>query len=481
MSGSHVVLMCVVAMCVPANAAETVPRAVAKKAESARKSAAAELLKLAKACSRAKAFDKAVLELERASAVAIDATKISKERKSIAGRAPASSESFGEKLVTLRAAADEKCIALLVDVCEFASQRDAPTTYAEIATLLMSHFPRDQVQAELGIELKWFEPYQCWTAPDDVARYEGGSEFFEGQWYDAEGVAALNAQHSEWSDRWQLEDEVHRVETTMSLRTAKQVLAYVGAYRRFFLREFADEWDLRAYRGKLPVIVTQTNAELSLRLDDIPNGSTISMPLRMGAETFSAPDGLAYCVMAFEAGKPGRLLDMPFELLKNPLKRSLTFQITLAYSVHATSRKAITHQFWCSLGLGEFMQYYVLEEGKWRLSHPRLLHLRPGESTNGAFAYCKENLDSLPSLTKLFSMQDSEFGAGVHFQLAATVCNFLLHGKGGEYRPSFIGLLQETHQAKATPESWNKFFPGVDMDALQSEFEEFVRGLEIDR
>jgi hypothetical protein len=64
--------------------------------------------------------------------------------------------------------------------------------------------------------------------------------------------------------------------------------------------------------------------------------------------------------------------------------------------------------------------------------------------------------------------------------LAAGLAYFLLEGKDRAYRAEFCKLAETVHQVKEGADSFAACFKGVDLKALQSEFQTFCTDLKFD-
>ena len=92
--------------------------------------------------------------------------------------------------------------------------------------------------------------------------------------------------------------------------------------------------------------------------------------------------------------------------------------------------------------------------------------------------------DDLARLVALLRAQGIPFeGALAKLEVlwfAATLSFHLLEGKERAYRPAFMTLVETVHQVREQSNSFAEAFEGVDLDALDAEFREFCRALEID-
>ena len=122
--------------------------------------------------------------------------------------------------------------------------------------------------------------------------------------------------------------------------------------------------------------------------------------------------------------------------------------------------------------------YLELDEGVWRLTRPRMVRLGGGYA-EGAFAWCQKNLAGLPSIEDYRAIPQEAFATQENYHIAATLGYFLLEGGEGRYRKPFIDLLAEVHRVHDAAKSFDRCFPKVSRDQLQSEWEQFVRGIEL--
>lgn len=470
-------LAVVVALGLPADAAQLLPaeKTALKKVEK-------ELLELAKFAARGNDQAAAVEALRLAVAVAPESGKPQQEldkleKKPLKGTPK---DGFAAKLATQRTEAHRAAALALADAA-LATEQGAPDRYQRYLALIQTRLPVQEALTKLN--LAYFAPYLRWTSATEVALLERGGEVHEGQPLEPEAVAALDRRHASWSDPWVVSDEVHEVRTTMPLRTARQILAFVAAYRRHFLERFGPLWDLKAPSGKLPLIVTRTQAELRERMSAVA-GSSGGQGVQGAAFYLQTNGALNPCFVTYEpCDVTGRTFQVErFEELVIPLVHEVTHQLAFEYSKHAAvATRQIQHHFWAVEAIANFMGYHVLEAdgATWRLTRPRTIPMGPG-MIEGPFAWCVNNRGSLPPLRRFMALSHQEFMTVENYHIAATLAFFLLEGEGGKYRASFVKLLQRVHQVRDEAGSFEACFPGVDHDALQREWLAFVGELRLD-
>lgn len=451
-----------------------------------------ELLKLAKTASSGKDFAGAITELELAAAVLPDSKRIGKELdkarekadKNAAKKKPATpKDSFAETLAEKRAAAHLAVSKALADAA-VATEVDHKDRYGRYLELIQTRFPSQEALDTLN--LAYFAPYFSWVSQTDAKALNAGGDEVDGKWLEAAAIEALNQRHATWSDPWIVSDEVHEVRTTVSLRQAKQILAYAGNYRKYFLARFA-AWDLQAPSGKLPIIVAKTQADLKAQMQAIVTKMGGAAPT--GGQ---GPQGAAYylqtngklnpCFVTFEpTDATGATFTIDkFEQLQIPLVHEVTHQIVFEYSKHDfNNTRGIEHHFWSVEAIANYMGYHVFDGKRWTLTHPRTIPMGAG-MIEGPFAHCVANKASLPNLQIFMGLNRQQFLTVNNYHIAATLAYFLLEGESGKYRGSFIKLLERVHQVRDEPTTFTTCFPGVDMDALQAEFLRFVSGIELD-
>lgn len=474
------ILVLLLLLSAPARADDAVPEKVAKKEESTLKTVAGEVLKLAKLCGREKAFDAARSELGRGLALAPDDKGLRDELARIAGERDAAKATFAAKYETERKKTHEKCADLLADLAQVCERAKTEARWACWVEAIAEQYPSEKALQKAGAV--YFEPYVRWVKPADKKKLDAGGEEVEGKWLEKGAVEALDRRHASWSDPWVLADDVHEVKTALPLRTAKRLLAHIGAYRRFFLRELAGSWDLKAPAGKLPVIVTGTQKDLKEQTAAFGGQAAALADQMRGAAYYLMTSGtLNPCFVTFEpTDVTGRTTKITFEQVLYPLKHELTHQICFEYSKHAYDAGRMPEsQFWSVEGIANFTAYYTVEKGKWRLGHPKMMRLGEG-FIEGAFAWCVANEAAIPPLERFFAIPREQFMTVQNYHIAATVAYFLTLGEKGKYRSAFVRLLEAVHRVRETDATFDECFAGIDKKALDQEFRRFVRGLKIE-
>lgn len=441
------------------------------------------LASLAKFAARGKDFDAAEEELRLGLAVSPDAKKLTRElertRKLGAKNKRSPKDGFDAKLAERRDEAHAAVAMALVDAA-LAVEQEHPTRYQRYLELIQTRFPSQE--ALDALDLVYFEPYFRWVSGTEAELLSAGGELHEGEWLDADAVAALDRQHASWTHPWVISDEVHEVRTTLPLRKAKQILAYVAAYRTYFLDRFGSLWDLQTPTGKLPVIVTRTQAELREQMQAVGAGAMAQGGVQGAAFYMQTNGKLNPCFVTLEpTDATGRLFKIEqFEQLQIPLAHEVTHQLAFEYSKHDyDNRRQIQHQFWAVEAIANFMGYHSFDGKRWSLTHPRTIPMGSG-MIEGPFAYCVNNRGRLPELGAFMAQSQAQFMTVENYHVAATLAYFLLEGEGGKYRASFVKLLEAVHKVKDRPDTWETAFPGVDLSTLQAEFLRFVGGIQLD-
>lgn len=452
---------------------------LAKKEQATLATIADELLKLARFCATNKALDEARAELDLGLSIAPDAKKLSDERTKLGDKKDKVRDGFAAKYTAEQKKAYDKCAMALADLIVLYEKDGATEKWERSLELLGKSFP-NETKAAAKTGAVYFEPYQRWFGAKDAEKLKSGGELHEGKWLTRTEVEALDKEHADWKSPWILSDEVHEVKTIMPLRTAKTILIFVGAYRRFFLKEFDGLWDLKAPSGKLPVIVTETQKDLRERMAELTNGAGLEK-MNGAAYYLMTNSALNPCFVTFEpTDATGKTVKVKLDDVFHAIEHEVTHQIAFEYSKHDyDNTRMMEHQFWSVEALANFMDYYRFEKGTWRLSHPKILKLG-SEATQGAFAWCVENQGSLPALEKFTKLTHAKFMTVENYHIAATVGYFLLLGEGGKYKRSFVKLLEAVHKVHDTPKTWDEAFPGVEFKTLDGEFRRFVNKIKID-
>lgn len=450
-----------------------------------------EMSKVVKYAMRHGDLAQARAELELALKVAPDSSKLERGMKSLERKEAHDRDSertlkasFVNDLEERRQEAHAE-VALALAHAARSVEEDDVKAYERYVALVQDHFRTPEALDVL--DLRYFAPYYEWVSASEASLLESGGERLDGKDLDQAAVEGLNQQHSSWSNPWVISDGVHEVRTTVSLREAKQILAYVGAYRKYFLARFSADWDLRAPKGKLPVIVTRTQAEMKEQMAKVTGGMGASNPgqqtgVQGAAFYLQTNSQLNPCFVTYEpmeaTGRTFKVTD--FTQLQIPLAHEITHQIVFEYSKYDCNRtRQVQYQFWTVEAIANFMGYHKFDGTQWTLTHPRTIPMGSG-MIEGPFAHCKNNVSSLPSLRDFMALTPAQFMTVNNYHMAATLAYFLLTGEHGKYRKQFLALLAEVHKVKDAPDSFERAFPGVDLDAMQQEYIEFVKGIELD-
>lgn len=444
------------------------------------------LISVAKAAARGKDYETALAELKLALDVDPKSKKAKRELAKVSKRANKNSRktkalkaSFKTKLSEKRNVAHEK-VSLALAKAAKATEKSNPERYNHYLTLIQSHFPSAAALALM--DLVRFESYYKLVSRTEAELLNSGGERFKGKDLSAAEVSKLDREHSTWANPWIVSDDVHEVRTTLPLRKARRMLAYVGAYRRYFLKRFGSTWEFQAPKGKLPVIVTATQAELKDQMSKIAGASQASQGIQGAAFYLQSTGTLNPCFVTLEPMQAnGQTFKISkFEELMIPLAHEVTHQIAFEYSKHAAvATRQISNQFWAVEAIANYMGYHSFDGKEWTLKHPRTIPMGQG-MIEGPFAYCHHNTSKLPALTKFTDLSRQQFLTVENYHVAATLAYFLLEGEGGKYRDSFIKLLQRVHRVKDSSTTWDECFKGVDRNKMQQEWLTFVKNIKLD-
>ena len=460
----------------PARTAE----ALAKQETVARTKAGDEMASLAHFCATTYSYDDARKAWAKALAFAPGNKLFRSELDKLKSKKSTPTKSAAPAIAERRKKGLVKCADLMGPVVNSYLAAERTDDLARIVALMRAQ--ELPVEATLAKhEIVFFEPYLDWRTKKDVARLTDGGEYVDGAWLPKEKVEELNAAHAQWSDPWVLADDVHEVRTTLPLRTARRVLAHVGAFRRFFLGYFTGEWDLAVPAVKLPVLVTATRAEMEERSNDFGAGSAGGLPPTMAAFYLAGPGDGNPCFVSFEMpGPKGAGVKVNFGGLRWAFEHEIGHQIAFEFSKHAADRDRQSRiHAWAVEGLAEFLPHYDLVEGAWVRRQPKLISMGPG-FIEGAFAWCRDNVGAIPPLDKFMALSYEEYLTSDNYHIGAVLAAFLLEGKDRAYRQSFVKLLEAVHQSRADESTFAACFEGVDVAALDAEFREFCRGIELD-
>lgn len=459
------------------------PRGLSKAIESARTKAASELVSLARRSESAKAYGAARADLKRALAIAPTHKKARTRFSAIEKKEPAPRRGFEKALQSRRRAAYKKAAKRLGTVAKKLHKAGHRAQYEALAQLVHSQLGADSLSAGFGAA--WFAPFRAWVHPADLKRLKSGDVFHDGKWHSKKEQVALNKAHATWENPWVIDDGVHQLRTTLPLRQAKHLLGHIGAFRAFLLASFAGEWDLRAPKGLLPVIVTETQADLADRMKNEVGARGGGMPggqMQGAAFYLQTNSALNPCFVTLEPqAANGGAHKVKVDEIYIPLQHELTHQIAFEYSKFDYDRtRHIESQFWCVEGLANLFEYYVPDGQAWRLSRPKLIPM--GDAfIEGGFAWTKANRSRIPPLETLFAFSKQEFSTVENYHMSSLVTHFLLDGLDRRYRRAFVRLLDAVHRVKDTPKILDECFQGVDRAKMQKEWEAFIATVSIDK
>ena len=414
-----------------------------------------------------------------------DSSKLSKaletlEKKAERGGEP--KDRYADKLAEKRSEALHEVALALADAA-LSAESEAPDRYEHYVGLIQTRLL--DAEALDKLDLVYFAPYVRWISRTEADLLEAGGERHDGQDLDAAAVEALNRKHSSWRDPWVISDDVHEIRTTVPLRQAKRILAYVGAYREYFLGRFGGVWDLQAPSGKLPIVVTETQAELQEQMQTYTGGQQMAGGQVQGAAFYMQTNGkLNPCFVTYEpmeaTGRTFTISPDDFEQLQIPLAHEVTHQIVFEYSKHDyDNRRQIQHHFWAVEAIANYMGYHAFDGTQWTLTHPRTIPMGSG-MIEGPFAYCSNHVNDLPQLDAFMGLTHQQFMSVENYHVAATLAYFLLEGEGGKYRGQFVKLLETVHKVRDRADLFETCFPGVDRGAMQREWIAFVKALQLD-
>jgi hypothetical protein len=453
--------------------------ALLQKETAARLKAADEMAGLARFCEVNADYDTARQAYAKAVAFNPQAKLAKADLARMKGKKSAPSKTAVPLIADRKAKSLAKCADLLAPVAAAYAAAERSDELAQLVALMRAQgLPVDGPLAKL--EVVFYEPYLDWRRKKDVDKLQAGWEVVDGAWADPAKVAELNKAHEDWSDPWIVGDDVHEVRTTQPLRTARQVLAHVAAFRRFFLGYFTGEWDLAPPDVKLPVIVTGTRAELEERARDATH-SMDGIPAQAAAFYLSGTGEGNPCFVSFEIkGFDGKTTKVDFAGLLWPLEHEVGHQIAFEYSKHAADHGRLTgDQIWAVEGVAEFLPNFRLVNGTWVLTHPRTIPLADGY-IEGAFLWCRDHVGKIPPLETFAALSHTEFMTVENYHIAATLAAYLLEGKDRAYRAEFVKLLETVHQCRADAGSFAACFEGVDLKALDAEFRAYCKSVPLD-
>lgn len=476
---SFLILIAVFFLLFPSLAAKDLPSSLVKRQTAVHKKVSRELVNLAKTCSSCKAYGEAGDHLRTALLIAPGEKTPKKELEKIVGRKDAPNERGLERIAREREKTTAKCAELLLEMANFSEKKGCSELFEVSATILYRHFPESAKAT--GLDLVYFEPYLRWVRPDTADHWLAGYERIDGKWCDREAVKELNAKHAKWSNPWVLKDEVHEVRTTAPLRDALAIMAYTTEFRKFFFSFFAGFWDLRQPHGTLPVIVTVTQEEFRDKLRKTGSGLRGGQP-QGGAYYVWSNYPLNPCLVTFE---PLMANDETYVVnlggLLPILRHELTHQMAYEFTKYCSNdRRLGTDYEWVTEGLASLMECFELGKQGWGMNLNDMIPFGKGYTKN-RLAYCKENVESLPKLKSFIRRSWNEGDAISNYCMAASLTYFFMEGEEGRYREPFLKLLMEVHKVNADPLSFKNAFGDIDFGILQTEWEDFIQAMKLER
>lgn len=476
-----IVAIALVSLGAPVAADESPPAALRKAEASARSRVAKDLVTLAKFSTSAKAYDAAREDLGRAVQIAPDLGDAKKRLAALPDKPSDPRRGFEKSLASKRKRTYRLSAKRLGDVAKKLHKAGFASHYESLAALVAGHFGTDAVKSSFGAV--WSDLMRAWVHASDAKRIRAGEVHHGGAWLSKREQAELNAKHRTWDAPWVLDDGVHQLRTTLPLRDAQHLLGHIGAFRRMLLASVAGEWDLRPPSGLLPVVVTETQADLQAQMAKATRGlgGGGGGPQQGAAFYLQSNSALNPCFVTLEPNTMNSgARRVKVEEIYLPMQHELTHQIAFEYSKYDYDQtRGIRYQFWCVEAVANLYEYYVIADGTWRLSRPSKIPMGAGY-IEGAFAFTKKNIDRLPSLETLFGYSQREFSTIENYHMSAAVAHFLLHGQDGRYRRAFLRLLATVHRVRETSDTFATCFEGVGAATLQKEWVAYARRIEVD-
>lgn len=442
----------------------------------ARAKAAAEFVDAAKFCEKKSAYDEAKRLYDKAVLLGPDDKTLAANLNRLKDRKDLHSRLVEPQIEERRTKALTKCNELLSPVALGQARANHPDELERIQILL-----RAVGAPQAQLDIAFFTPYLQLFPKKDVERLNAGWESVDGAWCEPAKVAELDKAHANWDDPWSVSDDFIEVKTNQSLRVARTALANLAQTRRVFLAYFNGDWDLRPPTAKLRVIITDTRADLDLKL-------RIESPL---AE--SPPrDGVATFADVPEAGKPTiaccELLDfkdrgakLDFGWVLRPLQREFVHQIAWEYSRHgADPRRPVHGAYWAIDGLADFMTYVELYRNKCVVRRPSWIPWC-GKELDSSFTWCRTNYEVMPSIDELTRVPRPKFLKKPEYcRMAATLVWWLLEGKDRANHAGFVKFLQAVHQNKDGSGTLDECVKGIQAGLLDQEFRQFCRDIHVE-
>ena len=460
-------------MLIGSSVAEDVPARLRKAEASARRDSGKELMKLARFCVRRKCYDEARAELERAIALDPDGKSQRRELDKLKKSGNRDDAAVIAEIGERRDKVLRNCAKKLGRAAIAHSDAGLKESYSRILALFKKHFKEGPWLAEF--DLTFLDPPGRWIRTGDAERYKSGWRFINDEFLSPQRIAKLDEDHAVLTNPWVMSDGVHELHSNLGYLETEKLLDKITSFRKLLVAEVADGWELKAPNAVMPVYVTRNFDDLRTLAQTF--GMSLS-PLNPGAYLHTR-DKVGPFLFTAEYKTPGGRIIKGEGMVDQLLQHELTHQALSEMSKYDSGSGTPAGVYrWVSEGIAEYFTYYRYRDGKWEFARPE--RIRSGEDARpSAFLWVKRLFKDFPPLARFLKRSPSLFD-GSAYAYSAVFTDFLLNAAECRYREQYLRLLELVHKEKATRESFDLCFKGVEMEAMTADWNMYVEILELE-
>jgi len=310
-----------------------------------------------------------------------------------------------------------------------------------------------------------------WIDSKQVARYEKGERFFNGQWMSAEKEAALR---SDFNNAWEIGTEHFLVRTNLGLEQGVELSRQLEVYQKFFMLEYAPFFNSRQQIEKLLDIGArpQWNESGRYRVSFYRNRDEFVAALRSRMPGIEKANGLymprdktAYFFSESEAAQAA--------------ERQETMYHEVTHQLLGESRPGIFDvgehsDFWAVEGFPCYMESFVPGEQGGDVGDPR--HIRIFWARRKII---EEN--EYRPMREFMKLGRTQFPLQAEaYNQSAAMVHFFLNAEEGRYRDAFIHFLTVVYDPGKTRKPTLEDIIGVPYEALDRQFLDYLKTLPSD-
>lgn len=256
-----------------------------------------------------------------------------------------------------------------------------------------------------------------------------------------------------WEKAWEVRTEHYAVRTTVSEACARACADRLEGLRAAVADLFGDR--LTPAPGPLEVWIFD-------RMEDFRRVALTNNPQGNYPGFYGSVDGRAYFLWEDPAALAARDESPNEEILLHECTHQL-----LNRSIPMETSPAERPHFWVMEGIALHMETLRHEEGKAVLGNPAHLWARRAKAWAG---------EHFLPLERFVRMDQAEFASDrivSNYAQAASLADFLLHGRGGEHREAFLDYCVAVHRGRATERAFRDSF-GCESATLEDGWKSFV-------